>query len=110
MGDLDHREAFANRLRSLRSTAGLSIEEASGRGGLSPNFWGNVERNEKEPCLDIICSLAKGLGITPDVLMKPEDIAAALQTTLSMAESIRSTRDKALFICWIHAIDRFMRP
>jgi transcriptional regulator with XRE-family HTH domain len=72
MGDLDHREAFANRLRSLRSAAGLSIEEASGRGGLSPNFWGNVERNEKEPCLDIICSLAKGLGITPDVLMKPE--------------------------------------
>jgi transcriptional regulator with XRE-family HTH domain len=52
--------------------AGLSIEEASGRGGLSPNFWGNVERNEKEPCLDIICSLAKGLGITPDVLMTLE--------------------------------------
>jgi len=72
MGDLDHREAFANRLRSLRSTAGLSIEEASERGGLSPNFWGNVERNEKEPCLDIICGLAKGLGITPDILMTPE--------------------------------------
>lgn len=59
MGDLDHREAFANRLRSLRSAAGLSLEEASGRGGLSPNFWGSVERNEKEPCLDTICSLAK---------------------------------------------------
>ncbi len=72
MADLDHREAFANRLRSLRSTAGLSLEEASGRGGLSPNFWGSVERNEKEPCLDTICSLAKGLGITPDVLMTLE--------------------------------------
>lgn len=72
MADLDHREAFANRLRSLRSTAGLSIEDASGRGGLSPNFWGSVERNEKEPCLDTICSLAKGLGITPDVLMTLE--------------------------------------
>ena len=66
MANLDHREAFANRLRGLRSTAGLSLEEASGRGGLSPNFWGSVERNEKEPCLDTICSLAKGLGITPD--------------------------------------------
>jgi transcriptional regulator with XRE-family HTH domain len=72
MSDLDHREAFANRLRSLRSAAGLSLEEASGRGGLSPNFWGSVERNEKEPCLDTICSLAKGLGITPDVLMTLE--------------------------------------
>jgi transcriptional regulator with XRE-family HTH domain len=73
MADLDHREAFANRLRSLRSAAGLSLEEASGRGGLSPNFWGSVERNEKEPCLDTICSLAKGLGITPDVLMAIEN-------------------------------------
>jgi transcriptional regulator with XRE-family HTH domain len=73
MADLDHREAFANRLRSLRSAAGLSLEEASGRGGLSPNFWGSVERNEKEPCLDTICSLAKGLGITPAVLMAFKD-------------------------------------
>jgi transcriptional regulator with XRE-family HTH domain len=69
MADLDYREAFANRLRSLRTAAGLSLEEASERGGLSTNFWGSVERNEKEPCLDTICSLAKGLGITPDVLM-----------------------------------------
>jgi len=73
MADLDYREAFANRLRSLRSAAGLSLEEASERGGLSTNFWGSVERNEKEPCLDTICSLAKGLGITPDVLMTLED-------------------------------------
>jgi transcriptional regulator with XRE-family HTH domain len=73
VADLDHREAFANRLRSLRSAAGLSLEEASGRGGLSPNFWGSIERSEKEPCLDSICSLAKGLGITPDVLMAFKD-------------------------------------
>ena len=72
MANLDHREAFANRLRSLRTTAALSIEDASGRGGLSPNFWGSVERNEKEPCLDTICGFAQGLGITPDVLMTPE--------------------------------------
>jgi transcriptional regulator with XRE-family HTH domain len=73
VADLDHREAFANRLRSLRSAAGLSLEEASGRGGLSPNFWGSIERSEKEPCLETICSLAKGLGITPDVLMAFKD-------------------------------------
>jgi transcriptional regulator with XRE-family HTH domain len=73
MADLDYRESFANRLRNLRITAGLSLEEASGQGGLSTNFWGSVERNEKEPCLNTIFSLAKGLGITASVLMAVED-------------------------------------
>ena len=73
MADLDYRESFANRLRNLRIAAGLSLEEASGQGGLSTNFWGSVERNEKEPCLNTIFSLAKGLGITAGVLMALED-------------------------------------
>lgn len=72
MADLDYREAFANRLRSLRTTAGLSLEKASEQGGLSANFWGSLERNEKEPCLEIIFSLAKGLGITASVLIALE--------------------------------------
>lgn len=69
MEDVDYRESFANRVRNLRTAAGLSLEEASGRGGLSTNFWGNVERNEKEPCLNTIFALAKGLGITASVLL-----------------------------------------
>jgi len=73
MADFDYREAFANRLRSLRTTAGLSLEKASEQGGLSANFWGSLERNEKEPCLEIIFSLAKGLGITASVLIALED-------------------------------------
>jgi len=73
MADVDYRESFANRVRNLRIAAGLSLEEASGHGGLSTNFWGNVERNEQEPCLDTIFSLAKGLGITASVLMALED-------------------------------------
>ena len=59
----NHRELFADRLRSLRNVGGFSIEEASGRGEVSANFWGAVERNEQEPCLDIIMGFAKGLGI-----------------------------------------------
>jgi transcriptional regulator with XRE-family HTH domain len=73
MADVDYRESFANRLRNLRIAAGLSLEEASGRGGLSANFWGSLERNEKEACLNTIFSLAKGLGITASVLMALED-------------------------------------
>ena len=69
MADVDYRDSFANRLRNLRIAAGLSLEEASGRGGLSTNFWGNLERNEQEACLNTIFSLAKGVGITASVLI-----------------------------------------
>jgi len=64
----NHRELFADRLRSLRNVEGFSIEEASGRGEVSANFWGAVERNEQEPCLDVIMGFAKGLGIPAAVL------------------------------------------
>jgi transcriptional regulator with XRE-family HTH domain len=68
----DYREQFANRLRSLREAAGLSIEKASEQGGLSTNFWGGVERMAQEPCLDSIVGFAKGLGITVRALMTLE--------------------------------------
>ena len=68
----DYRERFANRLRSLREAAGLSIEKASEQGGLSTNFWGGVERMAQEPCLDSISGFARGLGISVRTLMTLE--------------------------------------
>jgi transcriptional regulator with XRE-family HTH domain len=65
----DYREQFANRVRSLRETANLSIERASEQGGLSTNFWGSVERMAQEPCLNTIFAFAKGLAISGRVLM-----------------------------------------
>jgi len=68
----DYRERFANRLRSLREAAGLSIEKASEQGGLSTNFWGGVERLAQEPCLDSIFGFANGLRISVRMLMTLE--------------------------------------
>lgn len=66
---MDYLITFANRVRRLRETAGLSIQQACDQGELSANFWGKVERGEQEPCLLSICGLAKGLGISTQVLM-----------------------------------------
>jgi transcriptional regulator with XRE-family HTH domain len=66
---VDYLTTFATRLRRLRETAGLSIQQACDRGGISANSWGKVERGEQEPCLLLICGLAEGLGISTDVLM-----------------------------------------
>jgi transcriptional regulator with XRE-family HTH domain len=65
--------AFATRVRRLRETAGLSIQEACDRGGISANFWGKVERGEQEPCLLSIGGMAQGLGISTQVLMTLEE-------------------------------------
>jgi transcriptional regulator with XRE-family HTH domain len=69
MPDSDYRDLFARRLRALRDSLDLSIEEASERGGLSATFWGSVERVVQEPCLNSIFGFAKGLGITTGTLM-----------------------------------------
>lgn len=73
MADVDYREMFADRLRALRNAAHLTIEQASERGGLSPNFWGAVERNEQEPCLDSLFGFAGGIGVTPPTLLTFEN-------------------------------------
>jgi len=75
LGDpsVDYLTTFATRVRRLRETAGLSIQAACDRGGISPSFWGKVERGEQEPCLLSIGGIAQGLGVSLQVLMTLEE-------------------------------------
>lgn len=70
---MDYLTAFANRVRRLRETAGLSIQEACDRGRISANSWGKVERGEQEPCLLLIGGIAEGLSVSTQVLMTLEE-------------------------------------
>jgi transcriptional regulator with XRE-family HTH domain len=36
---------------------------------MKANTWSKIERGEQEPCLLVICDIAKGLGISLDILM-----------------------------------------
>jgi transcriptional regulator with XRE-family HTH domain len=73
MVNVNRQEIFANRVRSLRLAANLSIEKASELGGLSPGFWGEVERNVKEPCLESLYGFAQGLGVNVPTLLSFDD-------------------------------------
>lgn len=70
----DYRVKFGNRVRSLREAANLSIERASEQGGVSPTFWGSVERADQEPCLNIIFGFAKGVGVSARTLVAIEHV------------------------------------
>src|ERR1700733_14330964 len=69
---LKHRSQFAKRVRGLRKTAKLSLEKAAERGAITANFWGDVERGKKVPSLDTIVAMAKGLGLSPRILLSLE--------------------------------------
>ena len=69
---LRHRAQFAKRVRRLRRNARLSLEKAAERGDITANFWGDVERGKKVPSLDTIVAMAKGLGLSPRILLSLE--------------------------------------
>jgi transcriptional regulator with XRE-family HTH domain len=69
MSSENHQQKFADRLRTLRLAADLTIEQASELAGLSPGFWGEVERNIKEPCLNSLYGFASAFDMTPAALL-----------------------------------------
>lgn len=69
---LKHRSQFAKRIRRLRRNAKLSLEKAAERGDITANFWGDVERGKKVPSLDTIVAMAKGLSLSPRILLSLE--------------------------------------
>ena len=69
---MKHRSQFAKRVRKLRRNSKLSLEKAAERGEITANFWGDVEREKKVPSLDTIVAMAKGLGVSPRILLSLE--------------------------------------
>jgi transcriptional regulator with XRE-family HTH domain len=71
------QQEFADRLRSLRLAAELTIEQASELAGLSPGFWGDVERNVKEPCLNSLYGFASTFNMTVSALLAADECFAS---------------------------------
>lgn len=65
----DLRPAFGERVRALRVERELSQERLAERAGLHWTYVSGVERGLRNPSLNIIASLAKGLGMSPSELL-----------------------------------------
>ncbi len=61
-------ENVGKRIRSLRRASGWTLEVLAERSGLHPNFLGLVERGTKNPSLDTIVLVARGLNVEPQSL------------------------------------------
>jgi len=58
-------EEVGERIRMLRKSAGLTMEEAASRVGMDGIFWGKVERGQTNASLDTIERMIEALGIDP---------------------------------------------
>lgn len=57
-------EKFGQRIRSLRKERGMSQERLAEKSGLHNTYIGQIERGEKNPSLESIEKLSKGLDIS----------------------------------------------
>ena len=62
--------ALATRIKKLRLDIGISQEELAHRSGLSRTGMGFLETGKRWPRLDTLMSVADGLNITIDELLK----------------------------------------
>lgn len=65
-----HRHAFGDRLRELRKASGwISQEEFAHHIELDRTYISGIERGIRNPTLDTIIKLARGLGVPPTELL-----------------------------------------
>jgi len=70
MAELNEIEqAVRTRLRSLRNTLGLSLDELAARASLSPSTISRVETGKRTISLDILLPLARALHVDLDALL-----------------------------------------
>lgn len=67
LDDID--QVVRTRLRSLRNTLGLSLDELSARTNLSPSTISRVETGKRTISLDVLLPLARALQVDLDTLL-----------------------------------------
>lgn len=74
MKDRSPKEIFAENIRRIRKSIGLSQEELADRAGLHRTYISSIERHERNVSLENIFILAKALGVEPADLVTPPKV------------------------------------
>lgn len=61
---IELRKCFGAKIKSIRLRAGLSQEVFADKCGLDRTYVSGIERGVRNPTLEVIAALAKGLNIT----------------------------------------------
>ncbi len=69
--------SVGNRIRTLRATAGLTLDELAERSGVSRAMLSRVERGESSPTAQLLNRICGGLGVTLSALFAAADQPAS---------------------------------
>ena len=69
-------QRIAERVRSLRAATGLSLDDLSGRSGVSRSMISLIERGESSPTAVLLEKLAVGLNVSLASLFEPAEARA----------------------------------
>lgn len=64
----EQRRALGLRVKALRAEYGLTQEDLAERADLDRSYVAGVEAGRRNPSLDAICKIAKGLGVPTGAL------------------------------------------
>lgn len=65
---------LGRRMAEMRGALGLNQETVGARSGLSTSYVSMLERGTRLPHLEVLCTVAKVLGTTPEVLLGSEEM------------------------------------
>ena len=92
------RRAFSDRVRDLRTKAGLSQEALADVAALHRTYEGSVERGERNISLDNIYVMAKALGVPAASLLTADSASLRLGSGLpvgpGLSQAPRPPHDK----------------
>ncbi|WP_153503415.1 helix-turn-helix domain-containing protein [Cumulibacter manganitolerans] len=94
-------QAVRSRLRSLRTTLGMSLDQAAAAARLSPSTISRIETGKRAISLDVLVPLARALQVDldtlldvsadDDVIIRPVAHRAGTRTTWMLSRSTGST-------------------
>ena len=117
----DAAASLGERVRTQRLLAGLSVEEAAGRAGISAGYYSEIERGRKSPSMRVLGCIAAALRLSPARLLEDVDplprlpaldprrplLARLFEVTASLdAGALRSLLDYAGYLSQTRATAR----
>jgi transcriptional regulator with XRE-family HTH domain len=83
-----HAAHFGQRIREIRLSQQLTIEQLSERIGKSHNFMGNIERGESTPAIQTLIDIANALHVGTDTILRDYLTISNANVKSSYADSI----------------------
>ncbi|MEI6236445.1 MAG: helix-turn-helix transcriptional regulator [Planctomycetota bacterium] len=104
-------QLFAQRLRALRTTRGLTQEALARRAAVTVPYIGKLERAGASPGIDLLDRLAAALGVSPTELLparSPDPITILREQAESRFRSVIVRSDRAtleMLVPWLAVLD-----